>query len=58
MRTHSCHFLVWRVAQILNKKDLSFQDGATKAGSALAASAYCMLAKSIFMHQQTKRSEK
>ena len=46
--------VVWRVAQILNKKDLNFRAGATKTGSALVASACCMLAKSIFTHSKRK----
>ena len=46
------------IAQKLNKKDLSFWADATKTGSALVASACCMLTKSIFQAQQTKRSEK
>ena len=44
--------------QVLHKNDLNFWAGATKTGSALAASACCMIAKSIFYTQQTKRSEK
>ena len=50
--------VVWRIAQILNKKDLSFWAGATKTGSALIAVAWYMLAKIIFYTQQTKISEK
>ena len=47
----SCHFVVWTIAQILNKKDLNFWTGAKKTGSALVASACCMLPKSIFYTQ-------
>ena len=55
----SCHLVVvWRIAQIHNKKNLSFWAGVAKTGSALIASACCMLAKSIFCTQQTKKSEK
>ena len=50
--------VVWRIAQILNKKDLSFGAGPTKTGSALAVSVCCMLTKIIFYAQQTKRSGK
>ena len=34
-----CHLVVWRIAQILNKKDISFWAGATKTDSALVVSA-------------------
>ena len=51
-----CYFPVWRIARILNKKDLRFWAGATKTSSALVASACCILAKSIFYAQQVKRS--
>ena len=50
--------VVWRIAQILTKRDLSLSAGATKTGLALFASAYCMLAKHIFYAQQMKKSEK
>ena len=53
----SGHLVVWRIAQILNKKDLSFWAGATKIGIALAAPACCILAKIIFYAEQMK-SEK
>ena len=46
--------VVWKVAQILNKKDIDFWASATESGSAFVASAYCMLAKSIFMHNKRK----
>ena len=49
--------VVWKIAHILNKKDLSFWVGGTKSGSATVASACCMLAKSIFCAQQSKRNE-
>ena len=51
-------WVVWRVAQKLNKKDLNFWAGATKTRSASVAWAGCILSKSIFYAQQTKRSEK
>ena len=54
----SCHLIVWRIPQILSKKDLSFWAGAIKTSSALVALACCILAKGIFYAQQTKRSEK
>ena len=54
----SCHLVVSIMDQVLHKNDLNFWAGATKTGSALAASACCMIAKSIFYTQQTKRSEK
>ena len=44
----------WKIAQILNKKDLSFEAGAAKTGSARVASACYMLDKSIFMHNKWK----
>ena len=50
--------VVWRVAQILNKKVLNFWAVTTKTGSAFVVSACWMLTKSIFYAQQTKRSEK
>ena len=46
-----CYVVVWRIAQILTKRDLSLSAGATKTGLALFASAYCMLAKHIFYAQ-------
>ena len=49
-----CHLVVWRIAQKINLEDLSFLAGATKTGSALAASACYMLAKSIFTHNKWK----
>ena len=54
----SCHLVVWRIAQILTKKDLSFLASSKKIGLALAVSACCMLAKNIFYAQQTKKSDK
>ena len=53
-----CHLIVWKIAQIFYKKDLSFWAGAIKTGLALVALACCMLAKSIFYAKQIKRSEK
>ena len=50
--------VVWRVAQIINKKDLNFWAVATKTASALVALACCVVAKSIFYGQWMKRSEK
>ena len=47
--------VVWRITQILNKKDLSFWAGATKTGSALVGLAYSMPAKSIFYTQKNKK---
>ena len=49
--------VVWRKAQILTKRDLSLSAGATKPGLAHFASAYCMLAKQIFMHSKWKKWE-
>ena len=49
-----CHLMIWRAAQVLNKKDLSFRAGATKTSSALVDSPWCMLGKSIFMHSKQK----
>ena len=46
------------VVSNLLQKDLSFWTGATESGSALVASACCLLAKSVFYAQQMKRSEK
>ena len=51
-------FGIWRIVQILNKKDLNFWTAVTKTGSALVASARCMLVKSIFNEQETKRRVK
>ena len=48
-----CCLVVWRTAQILKKKDLSFWAGLTKAGSALFSSAS---AKSIFLHTANKKN--
>lgn len=50
-----CHLIVWKIAQIFYKKDLSFWAGAIKTGLALVALACCMLAKSFFYAQQTER---
>ena len=49
-----CHFVIWRIAQMLNKKDLSFWAGATKTASTLVASTCCMLTKCkhFFMHSK------
>ena len=47
-----CHLVVSRIAQILNKKDLTFWAGATKTGLAIAASACCMLAKDMLINMR------
>ena len=52
-----CHLVVWRIAQIHNKKDLSFWAVATKTGSALVASTCFMFAKNFYA-KQIKQSEK
>ena len=53
-----CRMMCTTIVSHLLKKDLSFWTGATETGSALVASACCMLARSIFYWQQMKRSEK
>ena len=53
----SCDLVVWRIAQIRNKKDLCFWAGASKTGSALVASACWMLTKSIFYAANEKKGE-
>ena len=53
-----CNLIVWKIAQIFYKKDLSFWAGAINTGLALVALACCMVAKSIFYAKQIKRSEK
>ena len=53
-----CNLIVWKIAQIFYKKDLSFWAGTINTGLALVALACCMVAKSIFYAKQIKRSEK
>ena len=46
--------VIWRVAQIFNKKDLNFWAAAGKTGSPLVASVCLMLTKSIVTHSKRK----
>ena len=46
--------VVWRVALILNKKDLNLWATDAKTGSTLVASACCMLTKRICTHRKRK----
>ena len=54
----SCQLVVWRMAQILNKKYLSFWADAIKNGSALVISACYMLAKTILFFHHTDKKQR
>ena len=49
--------VVWRIAEIFNKKDLSFWAGATKTGSALVTSVAPYSLKAFFRTANEKKWE-